>query len=129
MIPGMPRDPRALLPLKPLVFQLLVALLDGDRHGWSLLRAAEGAGGGGRLMPGQLYRQLESMLAEALVTEHAAPHRSVPPPAGPSTGGARPTRFFRLTPFGRAVARAEAHRLAELVSDARVRPLLSRTRS
>jgi len=124
-----PPDPRSLLPLKPLVFQLLVELLDGERHGWSLLKAADAQAGRGRLMPGQLYRQLASMLAEGLVTERDAPSQVSRGPGESSTGGARPTRFFRLTAFGRAVVTAEARRLADLIGDARVRPLLLRTRS
>ena len=125
----MPRDPRTLLPLKPLVFHLLVALLDGDRHGWSLLRATEAQPDLGRVMPAQLYRQMASMLDEGLVTEHDAPAASSKPEPESTTGGARPRRFFRLTAFGRAVARAEAQRLTEAVADARVQSLLSRTRS
>lgn len=125
----MPRDPRSLLPLKPLVFHLLVALLDGDRHGWSLLRATEAQPDLGRVMPAQLYRQMASMLDEGLVTEHDAPASGAKVDADAPTGGAKPRRFFRLTRFGREVARAEAQRLTSAVADARVKSLLSRTRS
>ena len=124
----MPRNPQSLLPLKPLVFQLLVALLEGDRHGWSLFRSAETEVGHGRLMPAQLYRQMASMLDEGLVTEHDSSSRALAEEDEPPTGGARPRRFFRLTAFGRAVAAAEARRLTDVVSDSRVRVLLSGTR-
>ncbi|MEZ5318572.1 MAG: helix-turn-helix transcriptional regulator [Vicinamibacterales bacterium] len=126
----MPRDPQALLPLKPLVFHLLVALLDGERHGWALLRAVEDQPGAERLMPGQLYRQLAAMLDEGLIDERDTPGggQATAERVG-RTGGAAPRRFFRLTPFGRAVTRAEARRLEGLVADTRVRRLLSRRRS
>jgi DNA-binding PadR family transcriptional regulator len=124
----MPRDPLALLPLKPLVFHLLVALLEEDLHGWALLRAVEAQPGGDRLMPGQLYRQLEAMLDEGLIVEQRAPKREEPDEATSKRGGAPPKRFFRLTPFGRDVARAEARRLEGMMADARVRRLLSRSR-
>ena len=123
----MPRDPLALLPLKPLVFHLLVALLEEDLHGWALLRAVETQPDGDRLMPGQLYRQLEAMLDEGLVGEHRAPKKDEDDEPA-RKGGAPPKRFFRLTPFGRDVARAEARRLEGVMADARVRRLLSRSR-
>ena len=123
----MPRDPLTLLPLKPLVFHLLVALLEEDLHGWALLRAVETQPDGDRLMPGQLYRQLEAMLDEGLIVEHRAPRKDEDDEPA-RKGGAPPKRFFRLTPFGRDVARAEARRLEGLMADARVRRLLSRSR-
>ena len=46
-------DPRTLLPLKPLVFQVLLALADGERHGWSLVREIQQDDGGGRILPAQ----------------------------------------------------------------------------
>ena len=47
-----------LLPLKPLVFQVLLSLADGERHGWALVRDAQQRGGFSRLMPGNFYRTL-----------------------------------------------------------------------
>ena len=124
----MARDPLTLLPLKPLVFHLLVALLEEDLHGWALLRAVETQPDGDRLMPGQLYRQLEAMLDEGLIVEQRAPKKDADDEPA-KKGGAPPKRFFRLTPFGREVARAEARRLEGVMADARVRRLLSRSRS
>ena len=48
------------LPLKPLVFQVLLALADGERHGWSLVREVQQRGGFGRMMPGNFYRTLRA---------------------------------------------------------------------
>ncbi|HEX5216161.1 MAG TPA: hypothetical protein VFV98_11910 [Vicinamibacterales bacterium] len=119
----MPRDPRDLLPLKPFVFHVLVVLLDGELHGWGLLRALEPRLGA-QVLPGQLYRQLEAMLAEQLIEEHGAPSRPSRNERDDRVGGAAPKRFFRLTPFGRAVARAEARRLEAMVDELRDKRLL-----
>ncbi|HET9369602.1 MAG TPA: helix-turn-helix transcriptional regulator [Vicinamibacterales bacterium] len=124
----MARDPLTLLPLKPLVFHLLVALLEEDLHGWALLRAVETQPDGDRLMPGQLYRQLEAMLDEGLIVEQRGAKKDADDEPA-KKGGAPPKRFFRLTAFGREVARAEARRLEGVMADARVRRLLSRSRS
>ena len=59
------------LPLKPLVFQVLLALVDGERHGWSLVRDVQQRGGFDRIMPGNFYRTLRAMLANGLIEEVA----------------------------------------------------------
>ena len=129
MMPTMPRDPRDLLPLKPFVFHVLVVLLDGELHGWGLLRALEPRIGE-RVLPGQLYRQLEAMLTEQLIEEHDSPGRASKDDPDERhgrdsrTGGAAPKRFFRLTTFGRAVAKAEARRLEAMVDELRGKRLL-----
>ena len=119
----MPRDPRDLLPLKPFVFHVLVVLTDGELHGWGLLRALEPRLGE-RVLPGQLYRQLEAMLDEQLIEEHAAPAKPAKRDRDDHVGGAAPKRFFRLTTFGRAVAKAEARRLEAIVDELRGKRLL-----
>jgi len=119
----MARDPRELLPLKPFVFHVLVVLLDGELHGWGLLRALEPRLGE-QVLPGQLYRQLEAMLAEQLIEEHGSPSRPSRNERDDRVGGAAPKRFFRLTTFGRAVARSEARRLEAIVDELRDKWLL-----
>ncbi|HUF46359.1 MAG TPA: helix-turn-helix transcriptional regulator [Vicinamibacterales bacterium] len=117
----MASDPCAFLPLKDLVFRILVALADGERHGWSLVQSLDEPSGGTRLLPGHLYRTLDRMLDDGLIDERdqaARPRK----PAG--TRGAAPSRFFRLTTLGRDVARAETRRLETLVQKARVGRLL-----
>ena len=106
------------LPLKPLVFQVLLALADGERHGWSLVRYVQQRGGFGRLMPGNFYRTLRSMLAEGLIDESASR------PAAADDDERR--RYFQLTPLGQQVASAEARRLEAAVLEARARRLLTR---
>jgi DNA-binding PadR family transcriptional regulator len=119
------RDPRELVPLKPLVFQILLALAEGERHGWRLVRDLEQRTGGQRLLPGNFYRLLRSMMAEDLIAEQA-PTRTMRTQAAEETGGnAERRRYFALTAFGRRVARAEAERLEQLVAESRRKQLLS----
>ena len=106
------------LPLKPLVFQVLLALADGERHGWSLVREVQQRGGFGRIMPGNFYRTLRSMLADELIDE--SPDR----PAPEEDDERR--RYFRLTPHGERVAAAEARRLEAAVMEARAKRLLAK---
>jgi DNA-binding PadR family transcriptional regulator len=113
------------LPLKDLVFRILIALSDGERHGWSLVQALDEGSGGTRLLPGHLYRTLDRMLADGLIEERARPddHET---PSGKR--GAAPSRFFQMTPLGRDVARAETSRLEGLVARSRAGRLLRQRR-
>jgi DNA-binding PadR family transcriptional regulator len=117
-----PASARDFLPLKDLVFRTLLALSDGERHGWALVQALDEPGGGTRLLPGHLYRTLNGMLDDGLIAE-STESNSADQPAGKKAGAA-PTRFFRLTPLGVAVARAETARLEELVERSRSGRLL-----
>jgi DNA-binding PadR family transcriptional regulator len=117
----MSASPREVLPLKDLVFRILVTLAEGERHGADLARALEDSTSGPRVLPGHFYRTIDRMLDDGLIAESDSP--SSPPP--PRTArGAAPTRFFQLTPFGRAVARAETDRLAALIDRSRAARLL-----
>ena len=106
------------LPLKPLIFQVLLALADGERHGWSLVRNVQQRGGFERIMPGNFYRTLRAMLADGLIEEAAGR------PAAKDDDERR--RYFTLTPLGGKVAAAEARRLQAVVQEARARKLLAR---
>ena len=107
----------ALLPLTPAVFQILLALAGGERHGYGIMREiADGSGGKTRLGPGTLYRSIKQMLAAGLIEESG----ERPDPALDDER----RRYYRLTAFGQRVARAEAERLAQLVDTARARRLL-----
>jgi DNA-binding PadR family transcriptional regulator len=101
--------------LKPLVFEVLLALVDGPRHGWALVREVEGRLSGEPLLPGNFYRTLRRMLADGLIED-------APQAADESTDPRR--RYFRLTTRGERLAREEARRLSLLLSDARTRRLL-----
>jgi DNA-binding PadR family transcriptional regulator len=113
-----PRDVlfERLLPLKPLVFQVLLALADGERHGWSLVREVQQRGGFGRIMPGNFYRTLRAMLADDLIEVAPAPVRA--------EEDDERRRYFRLTALGEDVARAEARRLERAVLEARSKKFL-----
>jgi DNA-binding PadR family transcriptional regulator len=103
----MPPEQRAideLLPLSPAAFHILVVLSAGDRHGYGIIQDVDAfTDGAVRLSPGTLYRTIQRLLEQGLITE-------------PRTVAIDPRRRpYRLTPFGRVVARAESNRLAELV--------------
>jgi DNA-binding PadR family transcriptional regulator len=101
-------DPQALLPLPPVTFHILAALADGDRHGYAILQeVAARTGGEIRIQAGTLYRSIQRMLEQGLVVE------------APSDELDERRRTYRITKFGRAVAQAEARRLAQMVRLAR----------
>ena len=97
----------AMLPLAPAAFHILLALSAGDCHGYGIIQDVEARTGGAlRLSPGTLYRTIQRLVEEGLIEEPRTPSRS---------GGDPRRRYYRLTPFGTAVARAETRRLADLV--------------
>ena len=104
--------------LKPLVFQVLLALVDGERHGWSLVREIQQRDDFGRVMPGNFYRTLRGMLADGLIEE-------VPEGAKTEPDDER-RRYFRLTADGARAAAAEARRLEALVAESRAKRLLAK---
>jgi DNA-binding PadR family transcriptional regulator len=104
--------------VKPLVFQILLALADGERHGWSLVREIRQRGDFDPIMPGNFYRTLRGMLAEGLIEE--VRDRSNPDPEDERR------RYFRLTPAGQRTAATEARRLEALVVESRAKKLLTR---
>jgi DNA-binding PadR family transcriptional regulator len=109
------------LPLKPLVFQVLLALAEGERHGWALVREVQTRGGFGRIMPGNFSRSLRTMLADGFIEE------SETRPAAADDDERR--RYFKLTTLGALVAAAEATRLESVVLEARAKRLLPRSRT
>lgn len=114
-----PPDPEQLLPLPPVTFHILVALADGDRHGYAIIQeVAARTAGALKLSAGTLYRSIQRMLEQGLVVE------SKRRPA-PELDDER-RRYYRLTPFGISVARAEAKRLSDLVRMAQATGLVPR---
>jgi DNA-binding PadR family transcriptional regulator len=111
------REPDQLLPLRPVVFQVLLSLVEGERHGYAIVQdIAERSAARLQIEPGNLYRTLRFMLDEELIEE------SERRPAAEQDDERR--RYYRITRFGERVASAEAARLAELVAEARARKLL-----
>src|ERR671939_1699973 len=113
-------DVDALLPLPPATFHILVAVVDQERHGYAIIQDVEARTGGElRLSAGTLYRSVARMVEQGLIAEVARR------PAARLDDARR--RYYRITPFGTAVARAELARLAELVRLARARGLTPET--
>jgi DNA-binding PadR family transcriptional regulator len=111
---------RKLDPLPAAAFQILLALADGDLHGYAIMRQVEEQTGGKvRLGPGTLYSSIQALLEEGLIEEisrDAAPDLSDAP--------RERRRSYRLTSGGMKVARAEAQRLAEILRIARAKRVL-----
>lgn len=106
------QTPEALLPLQPATFHILLALADGERHGYGIIQdVAARTNGSLRLSPGTLYRSIQRMLEQGLIVE--VKER----PAGVDDDERR--RYYRITALGRLVAEAEARRLVQLVDMAR----------
>lgn len=117
MSKGSTRVPEAHLPLTPATFQILMALVDGERHGYDIMtEVAERSEHAVRLGAGTLYGTLKRLL-EAQLVEEAGERRD------PTTVDER-RRYYRLTKFGLAVARAEARRLQGVVRAARQKKLI-----
>jgi DNA-binding PadR family transcriptional regulator len=111
-------NPEDLLPLTPAVFHILLALSEGERHGYAIMQEVKQRSDGKVQMgPGTLYGSIKRMLKDGLIEE--AGERS-----DPSLDNER-RRYYRLTGFGLRVARAEAERLASLVRVAQARQLLA----
>ena len=108
-------DIESLLPLPPPVFHILIALAEGPRHGYAIMReVAERTAGRLRLGPGTLYGSIKRMLEQGLIEEARA---------GAETGDER-RRYYRLTRLGRRTAEAEAARLSDILREAKAHGLL-----
>jgi DNA-binding PadR family transcriptional regulator len=117
-MPRRRRDPADLLPLKHSTYRVLLALADGERHGYAIMQTlSEMTGGRESILPGTLYAALARMVDEGLVESREGP-------AGEQSGGP-PRRYYRRTPFGRAVARAESERLHALLDIARAQNIVT----
>ena len=121
-------DPVSFLPLTPFAFQVLLALADGERHGYAIIKEVEERSGGTvRLRTGTLYTLLQRLLEETLIGESDAGVADVSTggPGGPAARADSRRRYYRLTALGDAVLRAEAQRLEGLIGDARRKHVLS----
>ena len=116
------RDPRSLLPLTPLAFQVLLALADQARHGYDIIREVDTRTDGIiRLRSGSLYTLLQRLLDEELIVEsHERPD--------PEEDDER-RRYYRVTDLGQKVLTAEARRLESAVAEARRKQVLGRSKA
>lgn len=105
-------NPVDLLPLSPQVFHMLCSLAGGDQHGYAIMQeVAALSDGKERLSPGTLYGSIKRLLEQGLIVELRSNER-------PADDDQR-RRYYRLTPFGRKVAKAEAARLQDSLEKAR----------
>jgi DNA-binding PadR family transcriptional regulator len=101
---------QSMLPLPPATFHILVTLAAGDRHGYGIIQDVEARTHGElRLSAGTLYRTIQRLLEQGLISEQS---RIVP-------GDDPRRRYYRITKLGTAVVRADAARLAQMVSHAK----------
>ncbi len=105
------QDPKSLLPLSPPVYHVLLALGSDAMHGYAIMQAfTDKTSGEEALLPGTLYATISRMVDAGLIAE-------LPEPPPDSSDKRR--RYYRVTDFGRAVARAESERIHRLLSVAR----------
>jgi DNA-binding PadR family transcriptional regulator len=115
MMKNSTRNPNDFIPLTPAVFNILLALADGEKHGYGIMQEVTTLSRL-RLGPGTLYGSIKRLIEEGLIEESD----ERPDPAHDDER----RRYYRLTEFGQRVAAAEATRLEDLVQRARDRKLL-----
>ena len=109
----------ALIPLPEATFHILLALANEERHGYAIIQDVEaGTDGELRLSAGTLYRSIARMVEQGLISEVAKRR---------TADDDERRRYYRITSFGTAVARAETVRLAQLVRLAKAMGLTPRT--
>ena len=112
------KSPEDFLPLTPTVFNILLALADGEKHGYGMMLEIEANTDGQMLMgPGTLYGSIKRMLKAGLIED--SDERP-----DPKMDDQR-RRYYRLTGLGRRTLQLEAERLVEQVSVARAKNLLA----
>jgi DNA-binding PadR family transcriptional regulator len=109
------RDVSQYLPLTPALFHVLLSLVDGEKHGYAILKEiVDRTDGTVELSTGTLYGIIKRLLADGWIRESAL-------------GSTDRRRAYRLTALGRRIAVAETERLRELVASARLKKLISGT--
>jgi DNA-binding PadR family transcriptional regulator len=115
-------DPEEMLPLTPAVFHVLLALADGERHGYAIMQeVAEHTAGRINMGPGTLYGTIKRLIEAQLIEEsddRPDPHLDD-----------ERRRYYRLTGVGQRVVKAEAQRYAEMVAVARGKKLIGKLAS
>lgn len=109
------------LPLTPRVFHLLLSLVDGEQHGYAMMKDVEARSDGQvTIGPGTLYEAIHRLSHGGLIAECGAPARGADDER---------RRYYRLTRLGRRTLEAESRRLDALVAHARRKGLVSRGRA
>ena len=113
-MPKTSRTPDESLPLRATDFHILMVLIRGDRHGYGIMQdVLADSRGRVQLEVGTLYRLIARMTDLGLVAESRR-----------RQANADRRRYYRITPYGRKVAEAEARRLADVVRTAQSHDLL-----
>ncbi len=111
--------PASFLPLTPAVLHILLALAEGEQHGYAIAQAIEAITDGTvRMGPGTLYGSIGRMVSSGLIEESVKGR-------GRAADDDR-RRFYRMTLLGRRVLEAETERLARVVALARAKNVLRR---
>jgi DNA-binding PadR family transcriptional regulator len=119
-MPAKDRDVRSFLPLTPAMLHTLLALADGDKHGYAILKeVTRRTGGAVRLGPGTLYTLIKRAVVDGLIVE-------TDDRPDPALDDER-RKYYRLTPRGRRVAIGEIERLESIVDLAHEKKLRPRT--
>jgi DNA-binding PadR family transcriptional regulator len=115
------RSPEVLLPLTPAMFEVLIALADGEKHGYAIIKeVARRTGGDVSLSAGTLYAIVRRFELEGVIQESDAR-------PDPALDDER-RRYYELTAFGREVAQAEARRMETALKMAHAKNLIARAR-
>lgn len=106
------------IPLKQAAYRILLALGDGELHGYGIMQSLEEKTEGREsILPGTLYASLARLATDGLVSE-------LDPPEGEESGGPK-RRYYRRTDLGRDVVRAESERLRVLLNIASEQDLIA----
>jgi DNA-binding PadR family transcriptional regulator len=112
-------EPGDMPPLTPAVFHVLLALADGERHGYAIMQeVAENTAGRIKMGPGTLYGTIKRLLEARMIEE--SDERP-----DPGLDDER-RRYYRLTALGQRAVRAEALRYAEMAELARRKRLIGK---
>lgn len=112
-------EPGEVAPLTPAVFYVLLALADGERHGYAIMQeVAENTGGQIKMGPGTLYGTIKRLLEARMIEE--SDQRP-----DPDLDDER-RRYYRLTGLGQRAVKAEALRYAAMAAVARRKRLIGK---
>lgn len=116
------KGPNEYLPLTPAVLHIMLALMDGEMHGYAIMRDVRETTDGRMILgPGTLYGAIKRLLNEALIAESEER-------PDPLLDDSR-RRYYELTEKGRRVLAGEVDRLDRLVELARRKELIDKTTS
>jgi DNA-binding PadR family transcriptional regulator len=108
------KSPEDWLPLSPSVFHILLALADGEMHGYAIMREVElSTEGKVRMGPGTLYGAVKKLLIDGLIEE-----------VEPDSEGAERRRYYRLSGLGARVLNGELSRLRGILEAAKGKKLV-----